>query len=389
MFDLSATGSQLRHTYHITDDFSPQAGVPGMITQLTRYLASQGWATTILSSDKQTSPLPPDINMVKFPLVSGKVWRLPRGLKSYLQQLPRLDVPILHLHGIWMGFQWLAARVASQQKLPVLLSPHGMLNSWHLTQTGFKELRKLIYWRTVAYPAFRHIPLIHAVTPRERDDLARWFPGQSIRVIPNAIDLEDMNHLHSSAGKEPSPLVDEPYLLFLGRLHPVKGIDLLIAAFGQSIKGIKRNFRLVIAGPESDAAYVAKLKSLVSLLRLEQKVTFLGPVVGPQKVALYRHAWAFCAPSQAEVMGLVNLEAASAESPVVTTYETGLDDWQEGGGVLIHPQVEELSRALKQVFFWSESERQERGKKLRQLVERRYSWQVVGPQWLELYAGLM
>jgi len=87
-------------------------------------------------------------------------------------------------------------------------------------------------------------------------------------------------------------------------------------------------------------------------------------------------------------MGLVNLEAAAAQLPVVTTHETGLDDWEEGGGVLIHPRVEELSRALKRVFSWSENERQERGCKLRQLVERRYSWQAVGPQWLELYAGL-
>jgi glycosyltransferase involved in cell wall biosynthesis len=87
-------------------------------------------------------------------------------------------------------------------------------------------------------------------------------------------------------------------------------------------------------------------------------------------------------------MGLVNLEAASVGLPVITTHETGLYDWEEKGGVLVHPRVEELRCALKRVFSWSEHERQERGRKLRQLVERRYSWQAVGPQWLELYAGL-
>jgi glycosyltransferase involved in cell wall biosynthesis len=264
-----------------------------------------------------------------------------------------------------------------------------MLNSWHLKQRGFKVLRKLIYWRTVAYPAFRHIPLIHAVTPRERDELAQWFPGQSIKVIPNAIDLGAMDALPANVGEESSPRVDEPYLLFLGRLHPVKGIDLLIQAFAKGIQGINRKFRLIIAGPSSDPAYAAKLKSLVRLLGVEEKVIFLGPVFGlQQKLSLYRQAWAFCAPSQAEVMGLVNLEAAAARLPVVTTHETGLCDWEEGGGLLVHPQVEELSRALKQVFSWSESERQDRGQRLRQLVEQRYAWQAVGPQWLELYAGL-
>jgi glycosyltransferase involved in cell wall biosynthesis len=379
----------LGHIFHITDDFTSESGVTGMIMQLTRYLVAQGEAATILAAAKQVSPVPPDINLVTFPLVTGGIWRFPKGLKPYLQHLGQLQGQIFHLHGIWMGFQWIAARVAFQQKSPILLSPHGMLNSWHLRHIGFRELRKLIYWRTMAYPAFRHIPLIHAITPRERDEIAGWLPGQVIEVIPNAINLEAMDKLRARAGDEPSPLVDEPYLLFLGRLHPVKGIELLIEAFAQSIKGITRNFRLLIVGPESDPAYSAKLKSLVSLLRVEEKVTFLGPVVGPQKVSLYRHAWAFCAPSHTEVMGLVNLEAASVELPVVTTHETGLGGWQEGGGVLVHPQVEELSRALKQVFAWSNQERQDRGRKLRQLVERRYSWAAVGPQWLELYAGLV
>lgn len=264
-----------------------------------------------------------------------------------------------------------------------------MLNRWHLRRLGFKQLRKLIYWRTVAYPAFRSIPLIHAVTPRERDELATWFPGQGIKVIPNAIDLEAMDSLGAEAGAELSPVVDEPYLLFLGRLHPVKGIELLIAAFAEALAGTNGKFRLLIVGPESDPAYVAQLKSLVRLSGLEARVTFLGPVFGPrEKLSLYRHAWAVCSPSQSEVMGLVNLEAASAGVPVVTTHETGLGGWEEAGGLLVHPRVEELSRALQQVFSWSPRERRDRGQKMRQLVERRYSWQAVGPQWLELYAGL-
>jgi glycosyltransferase involved in cell wall biosynthesis len=361
-----------------------------MVVQLSRYLANRGWASTILTPAGRASSRPARVKLAELPLVPGGVWRFPRGLKSYLQQLNRIDAPILHLHGVWMGFQWLAARTARQQKIPALLSPHGMLNRWHLRHIGLKELRKLIYWRALAYPTFRHIPLIHAVTPRERDEVATWLPGQSIEVIPNAIDLEAMDHLPANAGDGSAPPVDEPYLLFLGRLHPVKGIDLLIEAFAQCIRESKRPFRLLIVGPESDPAYSAKLKSLVRLLGVEQKVTFLGPVFRPQeKFMLYRHAWTFCAPSQTEVMGLVNLEAASVQLPVVTTHETGLWDWEEGGGLLVHPQVEELSRALKQVFSWSESERQDRGRRMRQLVERRYSWQAVGPLWLELYSSLV
>jgi glycosyltransferase involved in cell wall biosynthesis len=379
----------LEHIYHLTDDFSPESGVTGIIIQLTRYLAGQGWATNILTAEGRVGPVPADVNLIKFPLVPGGCWRFPRGLKSYLQQLTRLDGPILHLHGIWMGFQWSAARVALQQKNPVLLSPHGMLNSWHFRHRGFKELRKLIYWRTVAYPAFRHISLIHAVTPRERDELAQWLPGQCIKVVPNAIDLEEMDSLLAHAGDKSSFSVDQPYLLSLGRLHPVKGIELLIKAFAGSNQGSPRQFRLLIVGPDSDPVYSAKLKALVAQLGLENRVTFPGAVREAAKVALYRNAWAVCTPSQTEVMGLVNLEAAALRVPVVTTHETGLGGWEEAGGVLVHPQVEELSCALQKVFSWSETERQDRGQKLRQLVERRYSWQAVGPQWLELYSSMI
>jgi glycosyltransferase involved in cell wall biosynthesis len=373
--------------FHLTDDFSPQSGVTGMITQLDRYLAAKGWASTVVVPQGERRPAPPN-NFVTFPLAWGGVWRFPRGLKSYLREMGREPGVVFHLHGVWMGFQWLAARAAQRYRTPLLLSPHGMLNRWHLRHLGFQELRKIIYWHTIAYRAFCQIPVIHAITSRERDELAGWFPGQSITVIPNALDLEEMDRLQSKAGEEAPPPGDEPYILFLGRLHPVKGIELLIEAFARSIADSRR-FRLLIVGPDSDPGYTAGLKALVGKLGLENRVGFRGAVGGAQKVALYRHAWAFCAPSRTEVMGLVNLEAASLKIPVVTTHETGLSDWQEGGGVLVPPQVEALSRALKQVFSWSASERQDRGEKLRQLVERRYSWEAVGPQWLELYASLL
>src|SRR3989339_497734 len=103
-----------------------------MILQLTRYLASQGLATTVLTAEGQVGLAPAEVNLLKFPMVPGGVWRWPQGLKSYLQQLPRLGGQILHLHGVWMGFQWVAARGALAQKFPGLLSPHGLLNRWHL-----------------------------------------------------------------------------------------------------------------------------------------------------------------------------------------------------------------------------------------------------------------
>lgn len=85
---------------------------------------------------------------------------------------------------------------------------------------------------------------------------------------------------------------------------------------------------------------------------------------------------------------MVRLEAAAASASLVTTSEGNVLDWEEGGGLLVPPRVEEMTRALDQVLSWSEKELQARGQQLRQLVAQRYSWASVGRQWLKLYSEI-
>jgi glycosyltransferase involved in cell wall biosynthesis len=244
----------------------------------------------------------------------------------------------------------------------------------------------LVYWFTLAYPAFRHVTVTHTNTERERDELARDFPGQRLEVIPNALDLEEIDRMLADPDEESPAQIASPYVLFLGRLDPQKGVDVLIGAFAQAVKG--RDFRLVLVGPEYSLGYADKLKAAVQKAGLESQVIFLGPVFGLRKWRLVQNAWACCQPSRSEGMSMASLEVAAVGTPLVTTYEAGVLDWQENGGLLVHPRVEEVAEALDQVFSWDDRERQDRGRQLRQLVERRYSWKVVGPQWLGLYDEL-
>ena len=377
--------------FHITENYSPaNPGVTTVITQLTRYLTGKGRQAAVLTAGKAGNFLSQETELLEFPIGRHNLagWRYPEGMESDLTKLAGRG-PIFHIHGVWFAPQWLAARIARQNRIPAILTSHCQYAPWHWRDGSLRRIKKLAYWFTLAFPAFRHLPVFHAITPDERDDLRQHFPRGRFEVIPNAIDLQEADLLLSQADDLGLPALDGPYLLFLGRLHPKKGADILISAFAQSLQG--RNFRLVLVGPEDNTCldYTAKLKSQVRLLGLEKKVTFSGPIFGPQKWRLYRDAWAFCAPSHSEVMGLVNLEAAATATPVVTTHETGLFDWEEGGGLLVHPRVEELAKTLDQVFSWSDRERQDRGRQLRQLVERRYSWEAVGPQWLRLYDDLL
>jgi glycosyltransferase involved in cell wall biosynthesis len=376
------------HIFHVTEDHSPaNTGVTEVITQLSRYLTGQGWPTTVLTAGKAVTPVPAGVGLVEFPIrPAGRIWRYPDKLKAFLQEIKRDMGNIFHLHGVWGAPQWLAARAAVRQKVPALLTAHDMLSPWHWQDGRLRQLKKVIYWFTLAYPAFRKLPLIHAITVQERQFLARLFPGQKIEVIPNAIDLSEVDATLSCCDKVSRPDYSIPYLLFLGRLHHKKGVDILIKAFAAAFTG--RDVKLLIVGPDSSAGYTEKLKSLANRLGVSRQVTFRGPVFGTQKYALFQRAWAFCLPSQSEVVGLANLEAAATATPGITTHETGLGDWEEGGGILVSPRVPDLTQALKRVFSWSLQERNERGGRLRRLVEGRYSWEAVGPLWLHLYQEL-
>ncbi len=370
--------------FHLTDNHSPaHPGVTAVVTQISRYLAGEQWPVTVLAAGTAGTPVPAGAGLVEFPLRPGTgTWRYPAGLGRYLADAVSPVDSVLHLHGVWGAPQWLGARFAARRGVAAILSPHDMLNPWHWRQGGLGRLKKLVYWRFLGEPAFRRLAVVHAITSQERDQLARCLPGRRLEIIPNAIDLQEA--ASALAGPEEfAPQMPEPYLLFLGRLHPKKGVDLLIEAFARAAG--RRNFCLAVVGPDDSPAYTRELKARAQALGLAGRVVFPGPVFGPPKWQLYRRAWAFCLPSHSEVVGLVNLEAAAAGVPVITTYETGLDDWEQGGGILVHPRLEELTRALEQALAWSDNDRADRGRALRQLVARRYSWETVGPQWLELY----
>jgi glycosyltransferase involved in cell wall biosynthesis len=381
--------NQRGHIFQITDNHSSShPGVTAVVTQLTQYLNIQGWPTTILAAGVAATPVPAGVELVEFPLLfGGKIWRYPLNFVPYLEKLTCQTGCVLHIHGIWAAPQWLAVRTAKRGNIPVLLTAHDMLSPWHWRQSLPKQIKKLTYWNLVAYPAFRKLSIIHALTKNERDSIKKYFPKNRIEIIPNALDLDQINNFIETSQAESIEYVNEPYILFLGRIHPQKGVDILINAFAKSVHN--KRFSLLIAGPDSSIAYSNRLKTIVRELKMEKKIFFIGSIYGNQKWRLLSKAWACCLPSRSEGMSIVSLEVGAAATPLITTYEAGILEWEKAGGILIHPQVEELSKAFEQVLSWTEEEQKDRGRRLRSLVESHFSWQVVGPQWMDIYDSLL
>jgi glycosyltransferase involved in cell wall biosynthesis len=297
--------------------------------------------------------------------------------RSFLsEQITAFNPDLVHIHGVFTFVQVNAVRAANRAGIPILVSPHGMLETWLWRQKGLAYYYlKRLYWKMVVEPVIRQANFLHSITQQETETLRYEFPGVAQVRISNAIDISE----YSATQAEPE---EDRYLLFVGRLHPKKGIDVLINAFKQA--NIP-NIRLIIAGPGFDVVYTRELSLLVEKLELADRVSFVGPIYGEEKNRLLRRAWATVVPSFSDVVALVNLESAANYTPTITTTTTGLGDWEDGGGVLVEPDVNSVSSAIRKVCKWSIEKRMESGKQAREFVEQRYSWKTICGRWIQAY----
>ncbi len=371
----------------VTEDHSTNNyGVTTMVSQLADHLVQgNNDIHIIVAASGSGAVAQREEVLVKYLPISPSAnpWRWsPHLVETLAAMVDEYAIDLLHLHGVWMAAQWAALVVARQKDIPCVLTSHGMLQPWFLNSCGLaRKYKKAVYLRAVLRPALSKRTVLHAITPLEKEQLEQLFPAHRVVVVPSAFQGRQV--------VEPSNRMTHPekYFLFLGRLHPIKGVDLLIEAFSQS--KISEEWCLIIVGPEEVPGFADRLKTIVSARGLTQRIRFMAPVFGEKKWDLVKRAWAVVVPSYSEVMSMVNLEAAACGVPSITTYETGLWDWESGGGRLIHPSVHELSAALQSAAGWQLEERMERGQKSRQLLASRYSWDVVIPQWERLYAEML
>lgn len=375
--------NQKKSVLHITETYSHNAGgLTSALDQLIALTQNDGWSNSILSVGGESKEPPEGIELIDLTLGRGscRSWLWTPSLSSTISTIFAQRRPdIVHLHGCWMAPQWFGARLAAQLSIPVVLTLHNMLDPWLWDNQGWgRKAKKSIYWNLVASPVFKSVQVIHAITPREQIRLKEFFPSGRIEVIPNSIEMGGL----VTTGE----VCAERRVMFLGRLHPVKGVDLLLRAFAAAVKA---DWILTIIGPIEDSSYIEELKLLSRNLGIEERVEWIGPLYTEEKYEAIRRAWVVVVPSFSEVIGMVNLESAACGVPTITTFQTGLLDWEEGGGLLCHPNVESLSIALTQACAWAKDERMARGILARRFVSEKYSSLVVKEKWSSVYGGLL
>lgn len=355
---------------HILEDFSLNSGgIRTVVKELNQRLNKNQNRSYILSSDKEDDDYIYLVNTRRTP------WRYSKNWHKTINNIHKeFNIDVIHIHGVWMYPQLIACKFAKKNNIPFLISIHGMYEPWLWKKGRFK---KTMYFKLLAKPIFKKANVIHAITNEEKNNLKKLFPKAKIKVIPNLID----NKANVKLIREDN----EKYILFVGRLDPKKGIDLLIKAFAKL--NLPAEWKLKIAGNINE--YKTELDNITKKLNIKEKVEFLGIVKGTTKEKLFLNAHVFVAPSFSEVIGMVNLEAAILKTPVITTYQTGLNkDWNLNGGILINPNTEELNLALIEATSWDTEERNKKGQMLYNFVLKHYSWINRFKDWETLYKNL-
>ena len=279
---------------------------------------------------------------------------------------------IFHGHGLWLMPNVYPAAAARAGHAALIISPRGMLAPSALV---FSRRAKQAMWAVLQGRAARTARAFHATSEQEYRDIRAYGLTQPVAVIPIGIDLPASEVLQTAK---------EPEILFLGRLHPIKGIDDLIAAW-RRVAPAHANWRLRIAGP-GDAAYVAAIKSLA---RDIPGITVDGPLYGPAKTQALARASLFVLPSHGENFAVAVAEALAHGTPVVTTQGTpwsGLVDNSCGWWVERGP--EGITAGLTAALAHSSADLAVMGRAGRQWMERDFGWERIARETRSVYVWL-
>jgi glycosyltransferase involved in cell wall biosynthesis len=282
-------------------------------------------------------------------------------------------VDIIHSHGLWIAPNAYAGQVSAYRGKPLVVSPRGMLAPGALQ---FSRLKKLVIWKLWQGPAYRNAAFWHATSRQEADEIRAFGIQAPIAVIPNGVDLNDRLALH--ALRKPQRTI-----LFLSRIHPKKGLPVLIQAW-EKLSRDRPDWQLVIAGPD-EGGHRASLQATIRQRRIS-RITFLDPVYGEAKDALLADADLFVLPTISENFGIAVAEALGAGLPAVVTRGA---PWQglhsHNCGWWVEQGVEPLLTALAEATAISASERKAMGLRGRDWMRRDFGWEAIGQQMAAVY----
>ncbi len=376
---------------HVTPYYAPAyafGGVTRVVEGLARAQAAHGHAVTVLTTDalsqgaRWQGPAETRADGVRVLRARNRsLWlrghanlSTPQGFASLAERALE-QAEIVHVHELRTVEALAVIPRAAARRLPVLLSPHGTL-----TRTTGRSLLKAGWDALFGRRLARGVSTIVALNAAEAEDAAAlWaqfgLPAPDTALVPNGIDPAELVMEGGSAFRALYGLGEDVMCLFLGRLHPRKGVLALAQAFAQAnVPGT----RLVFAGADDGA--LAGLRPL-----LGERIIYAGFLQGAQRLAALDAADVFALPATGEGQSIAALEAMAVGLPLLLSPGCHLPEAQDAGAALIvPPQPEALAHALARLLTDSALRRQ-MSRAAAALALQRFTWERAAAQMEAVY----
>ncbi|MBU2850411.1 glycosyltransferase [Acidithiobacillus ferrivorans] len=369
---------------HIIESFSPRYGGPVSVAMaLACAQADLGHDVTVCTTNldyPQGILRPPGraaicdnrVQVLYFP-AQFRPLTFSAQLRSFIKNnITTFD--ILHIHGLYRFPPTYAAYWARKQKIPYIVMPHGALDPYLYTKSSRSVWLKRFYERWFDLPNLHGAGAIHYTAEDERQRAAFLGLRAPSFIIPNGIDWGRYAQLPAwGAFRSALGLGDAPLVLFLGRLHPKKGLDLLIPAF-DTIRRRIAGAQLAIVGPENDS-FGQQVRAWVSERGLTDSVHFIGHLDGVDVIQAYVDADVFVLPSYTENFGLTVVEAMACALPVVISDQVNIhaEVAQSGAGLVTRCDTAEVAEAV--IGLLEDPERRDvMGRAGREAAQTHYTW---------------
>lgn len=348
--------------------------------QMSRSLARAGEECVILTTDigltAERIRQMGDVRVIALPCVSKRFF----VVKFSWRQLKALvaSVDVIHLMGHWSMLNVLVTLLARQTGKPYVVCPAGELPLF-----GRSRWIKQVFNMLIGYRILREAAGHIAVTPDEIPAYARYGVSASqVTVISNGINEADFMVEGVSQFADRFGLGTAPFILFMGRLNPIKGPDLLLEAFC-TIAHKHSELHLVFAGP--DGGLLDSLQKMAQERGLADRVHFIGYVAGRDKAEAYGAADLLVIPSRQEAMSIVVLEAGIVGTPVLLTDQCGFDEVATvGGGQVVAATAIDLAAGLDGLLA-DRSALKVMGERLQAHVRRNFTWDIIVSRFQDLY----
>lgn len=375
---------------HAVGGLANSSGTTHIILNLSRQYLQQGHEVSIyyLTNRGYDTLLPdePRIRTAGLPIDWKQNWGYSRAFRQELQRTIR-EFDVIHVHSLWLYLNWAVRRIAQSAGVPYVVAPQGTLDDWTLRHHG---LKKQIYASLIERDILNRAAAIHAVSPREADNVRQFGVRSPVVVVPNGLNTHP--HMDQAArerfrAKYNIP-TDRLIVLYLGRLDPKKGIDLLLNAAGNVAKELP-SFHAIVAGSDLGSGYRARLEAIAQQTGRADRTAFVGELKGADKHDAFSAADLFALTSHSEGQPIAVLEALGYGLPVLITTGCNLADVQStGAGIVVPDAIPDIGAALRRMIGDTKL-RSDCATRARELAETKFAWPVIARQMLQMYDNIL